>query len=200
MVEATSFEIEKITKDTCIENRFPPTKKAHAFDRIGREIDEKATDKRRQFDKITLPGVLAIVSSHLGSTLVLDAQAAQDALISGQLWRARADQPCTDLASSLFLRIDDQGKIVARNTSISAVLLFSVTLDRSYVSGTLNPAAEHKFKPDPLWMIPFIYLKDWPIQDRQLRCEWTLGNEPKPYPIEHKPIQPAPVCRLSLVE
>jgi len=116
---------------------------------------------------------------------VLDAYAANNALISQPFWVANEEEMSTDLASSLFLHLEDNGEITERNQSISAVLLVSITGDRIYFCGALNPAATHRFKSESLWMIRFVYLKDWPIEGRSLRCEWTMGSL-RSYAVEHK--------------
>ncbi|MHB1865611.1 MAG: hypothetical protein ACYCPS_05670 [Candidatus Saccharimonadales bacterium] len=82
MVEATSFELDKVTRDTSIENEPSPGLSVHAVSLLTRQLEEKAGFKRRQFDQLQCPGILAIASSHLGSSLVLDAYAASNALIS----------------------------------------------------------------------------------------------------------------------
>jgi hypothetical protein len=188
MVEATSFEPDKVTKDTSIENEPSPGLNGQAYDLLTRQLEEKAGSKRRQFDQLQCPGILAIASSHLGSSLVLDAYAANNALISQPFWVVNEEGMSTDLASSLFLRLEDNGEITERNQSISAILLVSVTGDRSYVCGALNPAATRKLKSESLWMVPFVYLKDWPIEGRSLRCEWTMGSL-RSYEVEHKSIR-----------
>ena len=94
----------------------------------------------------------------------------------------------TDLGSSLFLRLEQDGEIVAKNTSISAVILISVLYDRSYVCGAINPAAAHPLDTRPLWQIPFVYLKDWPIENRKIRCDWTMGNQ-RTHEVRHASIK-----------
>ncbi len=188
MVEATSFEPDKVTKDTSIENELSPGLRGQAYAFLTRQLEEKAGAKRRQFEQLQCPGILAIASSHIGSSLVLDADAANNALISQPFWVGNEEGMSTDLASSLFLHLEDNGEITGRNQSISAVLLVSVGEDRSYVCGALNPAATQKFESESLWMVPFVYLKDWPIEGRDLRCEWTMGSTHS-YAVEHKAIR-----------
>jgi hypothetical protein len=187
MVEATAFDVDKVTRDTRIKNT-PPDEPALAVARLTKQIDEKAEGKNAQLGACPLPGILAIVSSHIGSSLVLDALAAEDALISQSFWVRGKDRMFTDLSSSLFLRLEDGGKIATKNTSISAVLFLSVTHDKTYVCGALNPAATHRFRTEPLWMIPFVYLKDWPVEEATPRLEWTLGSQRR-YVAEHRSIK-----------
>jgi len=188
VVEATSFEPDKVTKDTSIKNELQPGMSGQCLSLLTRQLEEKAELKRRQFEQLRCPGILAIASSHLGSSLVLDAYAAENALISQPFWVVNEEGMFTDLASSLFLHLEDDGEITVRKQCISAVLLVSVAGDRSHVCGALNPAATHKFKSESLWMVPFVYLKDWPIEGRRPRCEWTMGST-RSYAVEHKSIR-----------
>lgn len=188
MVEATSFQPEKITRDTGLNDKVSAGISGHAFSLLTQQIDERAAEKRRQLEKFPIPGILAIASSHLGSALIFDVLTAEFALISQPFWIGGKGGTYTDLSSSLFLRLEDDGTITTKNSSISAVLLVSVNLDRSYVCGALNPAATHKFRSEALWMIPFAYLKDWPIENGRLRCDWTMGNQ-RTHIVEHKSIQ-----------
>lgn len=155
MVEATSFLPRKITDDTALQNEAPDEVIVHAFSLLTRQIDEKATQKKRQFDALPMPGILAIASNHFGAGMVLNSTAATNALISQPFWVHGKDAMSTDLGSSLFLRLEQDGEIVAKNTSISAVILISVLYDRSYVCGAINPAAAHPLDTRPLWQDSF---------------------------------------------
>ena len=188
MVEATSFQLDKVTRDTGISDKVSVGIAGQAFSLLTQQIEERAAEKRRQLKKFPIPGILAIVSSHIGSALTLDALAAENALISQPFWIGGEDRMFTDLSSSIFLHLEDDGEIAAINSSISAVLFVSVGLERSYVCGALNPAATHRFRPESLWMIPFVYLKDRPIVEGRLRCEWTMGSQ-RTYVVEHKSIK-----------
>jgi hypothetical protein len=185
-VEATSFHPTKVTKDTCIKNVVPESMSGQAFGRLTTQIDQKAFDKTYQLEGIGMPGVLAIASAHFGALLVLDAMAAEDALISQPFWVHGSEEMSTDLASSLFLRLED-GRAVPKNPALSAILLLSVVADRSFLCGALNPSAEHRFNSARLWEIPFVYLKDWPVEKNRLRCEWTMGNQ-RTYEVPHAAI------------
>lgn len=189
MVEATSFTPDKVTRDTALPNAAPDEITGQAFGLLTRQIDEKAADKRRQFDALSMPGILAIASSHFGASLVLDYMAAENALISQSFWTMNEERMSTDLASSIFLRLESDGEITTKNASISAVLFISVLGNQSHVCGALNPSAARPFRPEPLWMIPFIQLKDWPIENKKIRCIWTMGNQ-RTYPIAHESIRP----------
>jgi hypothetical protein len=188
MVEATSFLPEKVTRDTGIKNEFPREISGGPIALLTPQIAEKADEKRSQFEKLSMPGVLAIASSHFGAPIVLDAVAAQYALVSTPFWTGSEARMTLDFASSLFLRMENDGSVVSKNRNLSAVLLVSVAADRSYVSGALNPAAACPLRSSLLWMINFAYLKDWPIENGRVRCAWTMGNQPG-YEVPHGSIR-----------
>jgi hypothetical protein len=187
MVEATSFLPEKVTKDTFIRNEVPEDMGGGAFGLLTAQIDEKATAKKHQFEGIGMPGVLAVASTHFGAPLVLNSMAAENALISQPFWVVGQEGMSTDLAYSLFLR-SEQGKVVPKNCPVSAILLVAIGYDRSYVCGALSPCATHRFNPALVWEIPFVYLKDWPVEANGLRCDWTMGNR-RTFEIPHAGIR-----------
>jgi len=188
MVEATSLLPERVTTESHIPNRVPEDMEGGAFGLLTAQIDETATKKKPQFQGIAMPGILAIASTHFGAPLLMDAQAAMNALISQPFWVVGQNGMSTDLRCSLFLRGED-GAVVAKNPDISAVLFVAVGADRSYVCGALSPCATHRLDTVPLWEIPFAYLKDWPVTENKLRPTWTLGSAPKPLAIPHAAIR-----------
>jgi hypothetical protein len=76
VVEATSLLPERVTEKSNIPNRVPEDLEGRSFGLLTAQIDETATKKLRQFRSIAVPGLLAIASSHFGSTILLDALAA----------------------------------------------------------------------------------------------------------------------------
>ena len=188
MVEATSLLPERVTEKSNIPNRAPEDLEGGSFGLLTAQIDETATKKLHQFRSIAVPGVLAIASSHFASTILLDALAAMHALVSQPSWVIGNDRMSTDLKYSLFLRTED-GKVVIKNSDISAVLLVAIGTDRSYVCGALHPEPSRRFDSAALCEIPFVYLKDWPAEQNKLRTMWTLGTAPKPLKIPHAAIR-----------
>jgi hypothetical protein len=188
LVEATSLLPERVTEKSNIPNRVPEDLEGGPFGLLTAQIDEAATKKLHQFKGIAVPGVLAIASSHFGSTILFDAPAAMHALISQPFWMIGKNGMSTDLKHSLFLRTED-GKVVVKNRDISAVLLVAVGADRSYVCGALHPEPSNRFDSAALWEIPFVYLKDWPTKQNKLRTMWTLGTAPKSLEILHAAIR-----------
>jgi hypothetical protein len=96
VVEATSLLPERVTEKSNIPNREPEDLEGGSFGLLTAQIDETATKKLHQFRSIAVPGVLTIASSHFGSTILLDALAAMQALISQPSWVIRQDGMSTD--------------------------------------------------------------------------------------------------------
>ena len=188
LVEATSFRPEKVTKDTGIPNEVPEGITGGPIGLLTIPILRKGDEKSPQFEKLAIPGVLAVVSSHFGAAVVLDKLAAQYALTSSPSWTISDDRLTTNFAQSLFLKMEEDGIIACRNPKISALLLVSVTGDRSYVCGALNPSAEYRLDSSLVWMINFVYLKDWPLENKRVRWAWTMGDGYSSYEVPHAPI------------
>jgi len=154
---------------------------------LASQLWERASDKRYQFADIGMPGVLAIASDHVGAHLVLNQSAAQYLLTSTPFWTGGSERMHVDFAQSIFLKLGDKGDIIPYNVGISGAILIAVGAYSSYAIGALRPAATHKFKSELLWQVPFAYVKDWPLENRQIRCDWTLGN--KPHEVPHASIR-----------
>lgn len=188
MVEATSLSPDRVTERSNIPNRVPENMEGGPFGLLTAQIDETATKKLRQFKNITTPGLLAIASSHFGSSILLDAPAAMHALISQPFWVDGRNRMSTDLKYSLFLRGED-GQTVVKNSNISAVLLVAIGADRSYVCGALHPSPTRRFDSSAVYEIPFAHLMDWPVEKNRLRTTWTLGTAPNPLEVPHEAIR-----------
>jgi len=196
MVEATSLLPNRVTEKSNIPNRVPEDMEGGPFGLLTAQIDETTTKKLHQFKSISVPGLLAIASSHFGSSILLDAPAAMNALISQPFWVLGKEGMSTDLKYSLFLR-GEGADIVVKNSYISAVLLIAVGANSSYVCGALHPNPKRRFDSAALWEIPFAYLMDWPVEQNRLRTTWTLGTAPRPLEIPHEAIwQPRSALRL----
>jgi len=188
MMEATAFMNDKITCDTALQNEVPSEIRGQAFGLLTKQIAEKAEAKHRQISAPKKPGILAIASAHAGASLVLDSYAAQCLLTSEPFWRGTNENMSVDFSLSPFLRLEENGEIVAHHTGISAIVLISITADRSYVCGVLHPAPARPFDSKLLWQIPFIYSKDWPIENNRIRCAWTMGEQ-RTYEVPHGAIK-----------
>jgi hypothetical protein len=188
MVEATSLLPDRVTKISNIPNCVPEDIEGGPFGLLTAQIDEAATKKLYQFKNTAMPGILAIASSHFGSTILMDSQSAMHALISQPFWVLGKEGMSTDLKYSLFLRIEE-GALAVKNSEISAVLLVAIGSDRSYVCGALHPSPKRRFDSAALWEVPFVYLKDWPVERKSLRTMWTLGTAPRPLEVPHAAVQ-----------
>lgn len=176
MVEATSFTLAKVCKDTKLKNEIPADLHGQAYSLLTQQINGKALDKKEQLENEEMPVVLAIASNHIHAGLVLNPMAALNALLSQPYWTGNSPNMSVDFRYSAFLKRSDNGEIIVKHPSLSAVILIAITSRQSTVCGALNPAPNHKLKAQHLYNIPFAYLKDWPIEKNVARCEWTMGN------------------------
>jgi hypothetical protein len=101
VVEATSPLPDRVTQVSNIPNRVPEDMEGGPIGLLTAQIDETATKKLHQFKNISVPGVLAIASSHFGSSILMDAQSAIHALISQPFWVLGKEGMSTDLKYSL---------------------------------------------------------------------------------------------------
>jgi hypothetical protein len=188
VVEATAFTIGKIVSDSAMPNELPSETGAHAYRHLTREISERAGKKNSQLS-VGLPAVLAIVCDHVIATLLFGTDAAQFLVTSEPFWIANREEPSVDLSLSPFLRLEPDGTILPQNRNVSAVILVAVTSDASYLCGALHPHPEHRFDSGALYEIPFVFTKDWPVENMRIRCAWTMGTDPRPLRVEHRSIR-----------
>jgi hypothetical protein len=177
MTEATALTNDKVTRETALKNEFPDETTVQSFGLLTDAIAAKAVGKHYQLSTLTRPGILAIASPHVGASLVLNGYAAECLLTSEPYWTAGKEGMSVNFSQSTFLRLDANGQIIPYHTGISAVLLVNIMSDRSYVCGAVHPAATYPFKKELLWEIPFVFLKDWPIEKQRVQCDWTLGSQ-----------------------
>jgi hypothetical protein len=131
---------------------------------------------------------VSIASTHAMSSLVLEDEAAKNALLSQEFWVTGSDRAATNFSASVFLRLEPSGEITVKNPDLSAILLVSVRRDRSAVSGALNPSPTYKLPTAALWPIPFVYLMDWPVEQNTVRPAWSMGKN-RTYEFPHRAIQ-----------
>ncbi len=189
-VEATSLGLNAVTERSGLSSEMPKGISGRALGLVTENLCNKAKAKNRKFKNCIKPTVLAIVSSHLHGALLLDAHAAETALISGIHWRHEigsevADPNCyTDLKDSVFMRPGPNGSIEACRQNLSAILLISVYLDHSEVFGILHPEPKIPLNVALLPNLPFIRIAKWPVVDGKIWTEWVIGR-PKGLRIPH---------------
>ena len=174
-VEATSFTPETFSQNTGLPNKPPEHLECGAFGLLTQQIDLKVKGKWRQLQKAGMPTVLAIASNHHYAPLVLDSKAALNALISQPYWNGGLTRMSVNFSASAFLR-QNAGGVETKNKALSAIIFIAIRQHDSLVCGALHPDPSYKMNAVKLYQIPFVYLKDWPIENDVVRPEWTLGN------------------------
>jgi hypothetical protein len=188
VVEATAFTVGKVVSVSAMPDELPGEVRAHTYQHLTRQISERAGEKNSQLS-VGLSAVLAIVCDHVIATLLFGTDAAQFLVTSEPFWIADKEEPSVDLSLSAFLRLEPDGTILPYNRNVSAVILVAVTSDASYLCGAHHPHPEHRFDSGSLYEIPFVYTKDWPIENMRIRCTWTMGTNPRPLRVEHHSIR-----------
>jgi hypothetical protein len=188
MVEATAFTTHKVTSDSILPNEISDEVRVQAYAHLTRQISEKAGKKHSQL-AVGKPALLAIASDHVGATLLFDTYAAACLITGEPFWTVASDEMSVNFTLSAFLRQGDGNEIITYNTGISAIILVAITHDASYVCGALHPKPDHPFDSRPLWEIPFIQCKDWPIGKKRIRLAWTMGTNPRPHKVDHGAIR-----------
>ncbi len=127
---------------------------AGAFSIITEQLRRKIGSKIEQIRKHDQYCLLAITSTHIGSSALLSRVAAQMFLSAGeeffQNWR-----------------------------EISAILLVSVSWDCCQILGVLNPEAHHPFDIGYLGEVPFLRARDWPPNSTgDVKSDWVVGYPP----------------------
>ncbi len=127
---------------------------AGAFAIITEQLRRKTGSKIEQIRKHDQNCLLAITSTHVGSSALLSRVGTQMFLSAGeeffQDWR-----------------------------EISAILLVSVSCDCCQILGVLNPEADYPFNIGYLGDVPFLRAKDWPPSSTgDVKSEWVVGYPP----------------------
>ncbi len=150
-----------------------------AFQMLTDALFRKAQSKATQMSGYPHPRLLAITSTHFGSSMVLGPMAAEWLLTSEpkiQLPFGAPGAPATmttDLRRSVFFHPDEHRNIIAQRRSISAILLVGVFGNQSDVVGILHPDPAYPFNIGLLPGVPFVRIKTWPIVGGKVTTEWA---------------------------
>ena len=193
VVEATCLDPDAVTRRSGIPNVLPDDISGGPFSLLTRSICNKVKDKTTQLGGHEMPRVLAVASSHAQVGALINTGAAEWMLTSepriiGEIGSYGPGRQCTDLRSSVFLRIADDGRtaLPCRQT-ISAILLVAVYGDKSEVYGILHPQPARPLRIDFFPKIPFVRLTKWPITDGIISTEWVVAD-PEGLGVPHFPV------------
>ena len=180
LVEVTSLDSALVTKRSGL----PATitgPGGGAFGQITDRLLSEAKNKAPQLGRYPLPGVLAIVSDHAFSGMLLDRLAAEYLMTSAPQFNVPLGggphYMTTDLKHAAFYRplgvLDASGTPIISpcRQSIAAILLVASYPREVQVVGLLHPEATYPFSPHWLSKIPFVQF-DGPCTPNHIATRW----------------------------
>ncbi len=182
VVEATSLDPDAVTNRSALPNELPEGVSGGSFSLLTKSICNKAKDKTVQLGGYAMPRVLAVVSSHASISALFNTGGAEFALTSEprivvEIGSAGPGSQCTDLRSSVFLRIDPHTRaVVPCRQTISAILLIAVYGNHSEVYGILHPEPACPLNISFFPKVPFVRLSKWPVTDGVISTEWVITD------------------------
>jgi hypothetical protein len=187
VVEVTSLKPDSVARRSGI-----PVKADEgggAFEMTTHQLFSTVCGKADQLADYPYPRVLAITSTHFASSFLLGAQGAEYLLTSQPKLtfpvgvRGAPVRMTTDLRSSAFFAPGENGQVVPRRQSVSAVLLIGLFGDQSNVVGLLHPAPARPLNIEPFREVPFLRVRNWPIVAGAIHSEWVVSSpEAKSFP------------------
>lgn len=163
------------------------------FTMITHKLRTKVSDKAAQVSGYTIPSVVAITCEHIGSDLLIGPHGAESLLSSEtRIAVPIGDQPpdntdlVTDLKNSVFFKFKN-GAVEPCRQSVSAVLLVSISGDKSLIVGVLHPDPNYPLAISLFRSVPFLRLKKWPPENSTIEMEWVI-HSPKAAEFYHREV------------
>jgi hypothetical protein len=193
IVEVTTIQSDRVTADSgypdwsAVESDgpLPPEQRIITgnFGLITEDLKSVVIERKlQQVDRYKMPRVVVVVSDHMGADVLLGREAARVLLTSGWTWTTtyysdgtnRTDLT-TDLMRSAFLMPDqlNQAEIEPIFRKVSAVLLVALNQHAMSVVCIIHPEAKFPFNINTLPIVPWVYIREWPIVNGQIRHHWT---------------------------
>ena len=150
---------------------------------ITREIRSQASSKVKQLSKYKCARLLIIVSYHSGANHLLGDHAAELLLTDEQglaFSPAFEDDDCkepypfTTCANTLFFE-SREGVLSVKRESISAIWLVAMFQGTKQIIGVLNPQPNYDFQYKLFPSVPFVRIKEWPIENNRIKTEWICN-------------------------
>ena len=175
VTEVTCLEAEAVTSQSGLPTG--PSRGGY-YRMITDLLRTKASGKAKQMSRYNCPRVLAMTCQHAGAGPVLGIRGAEDLLTSetkiaiGSIYNPVRNHLVTDLDNSVFFRWKNE-RVESCRRSISAILLFSLSGVSAFITGILHPDPIHKFPIEFLPTVPFVRLKEWPLENNRIEIEWV---------------------------
>ena len=182
VAEVTCLDAEFVARESGIPNKPPETGCGRHYSMITHLLRQKASQKAAQMSGYSCSRLLVITCEHNDIGL-LDMRAAEF-LLASESKIAIPSNPgedidlVTDLEHSAFFRVKN-GQLESCRQSISAILLFSISVVNAFVVGILHPDPAYKFPIELLPSVPFLRLKKWPPENDRIEIE-SIGDKWKP--------------------
>ncbi len=181
VVEATTLEPTAVERNTGWRNEPDEEISGGFFKPPTKQIADRIKYKVRQLSQHKMPRVLAIVSTHPGADVLFSNTTVEGLLLSNRQVPVPSGGGTTDRLTdrddSPFLSIDrNTGRVAAERPTVSAVLLVSVSGDRSSVVGILHPKPHYPLDMNAFPGIPFASVDPWPVLDGRIQVKWVVAN------------------------
>lgn len=183
--EVTCIETETVTNQSEIPHIPCKGSPVVRYNMITGEIRRQASAKVRQLSKYECARLLIIVSFHSGANHLLGDRAAELLLTDEQglaFYPAVEDAdrkdpyPYTTCANTLFFE-SREGVVGLKRESISAIWLVAKFQNTKQIIGALHPQPRYGFQYKLFPSMPFVRMKQWPIENNSLKIEW-IRNTP----------------------
>ena len=198
VIEVTSILRGTFTRRSGVpENPWASGRSVHVDDyEVARQIRHKAFAKAKQMSGYDCPTILMIACEHIEFSTYLKKSekvgfGAEMFLTSPQVLGLPNLDDVTYLDDALFVKFQENGRIVFCRESISAVLLFYISKYHVEATGLLHSKPAHKFSIELLPSVPFVEAlipervltsktKDYSVGDfdNQIGARWIPDNLP----------------------
>ena len=187
VVEVTYLEAEAVARESGMKNEIPTESSVGSHRRITHLLRSKVSSKTKQMSGYDCPRILVITSDHQGAISLMSSRIAAEFLLTSDTKISIPDPRSnptpspgleTGLEESVFFRFQKgTDKIEPCRQSISAILLCAIYRDDTSIVGLLHPAPNHKFPIQYLPYIPFVRLKEWPLENNIIHTEWVTYQQ-----------------------
>ena len=178
VAEVTCLDAESVTRESGMPREPSEDVTGYYYRMITPLLRRKASEKAFQMSKYSCPRLLVITSEHNEARDLLGTASAEHLLTGGTKIAILGGDLVTHLDNSAFFRLKN-GKLESCRQSISAILLFTISVVNAFVVGILHPDPVYKFPIELLPSVPFLRLKKWPPENNSIEVE-SIGDKWKP--------------------
>ena len=178
VAEVTRLDPESVTGKSGVPNEFPETGSGYHYSMITDLLRRKASKKAFQMSKYNCPRLLVITSEHTEALGLLGMEGAENLLGGDTQIVIPSGELVSNLDNCAFFELKN-GKLELCRQSISAILLFTISVVNAFVVGILHPDPAYKFPIELLPSVPFLRLKKWSLENGRIETE-SIGDRWKP--------------------